>query len=113
MGAYAEAFNRDRWRIYKCEERLRAINLGGNEHLVELNEAHHVVQESDDQGAVDMFGNPTFRGNVFRYNFWHHIGSGVACGQGGIRLDDAISGVLMYGKPPSLRELARWIRTKS
>jgi aspartate ammonia-lyase len=29
MGAYAEAFARDRWRIYKCEERLRIINLGG------------------------------------------------------------------------------------
>ncbi len=29
MSAYAEAFNRDRWRIYKCEERLRVINLGG------------------------------------------------------------------------------------
>jgi aspartate ammonia-lyase len=29
MAAYAEAFNRDRWRIYKCEERLRAVNLGG------------------------------------------------------------------------------------
>lgn len=29
MGAYAEAFNRDRWRIYKCEERLRVISLGG------------------------------------------------------------------------------------
>jgi aspartate ammonia-lyase len=29
MGAYAEALNRDRWRIYKCEERLRVINLGG------------------------------------------------------------------------------------
>lgn len=29
MGAYAEAFNRDRWRVYKCEERLRVINLGG------------------------------------------------------------------------------------
>ena len=29
MGAYAEAFARDRWRIYKCEERLRVINLGG------------------------------------------------------------------------------------
>ena len=25
----AVAFNRDRWRIYKCEERLRVINLGG------------------------------------------------------------------------------------
>ena len=29
MGAYAEAFNRDRWRMYKCEERLRVVNLGG------------------------------------------------------------------------------------
>ncbi len=29
MSAYAEAFNRDRWRVYKCEERLRVINLGG------------------------------------------------------------------------------------
>ena len=29
MSAYAEAFSRDRWRIYKCEERLRVINLGG------------------------------------------------------------------------------------
>lgn len=29
MGAYAEAFNRDRWRIYQCTERLRVVNLGG------------------------------------------------------------------------------------
>ncbi|MBP7935098.1 MAG: aspartate ammonia-lyase [Phycisphaerae bacterium] len=29
MSAYAEAFARDRWRIYKCEERLRVVNLGG------------------------------------------------------------------------------------
>ena len=29
MGAYAEALNRDRWRIYKCVERLRVVNLGG------------------------------------------------------------------------------------
>jgi aspartate ammonia-lyase len=29
MSAYAEAFNRDRWRLYKCEERLRVVNLGG------------------------------------------------------------------------------------
>jgi aspartate ammonia-lyase len=29
FGAYAEALNRDRWRIYKCEERLRLVNLGG------------------------------------------------------------------------------------
>ena len=29
MSAYAEAIARDRWRIYKCEERLRTVNLGG------------------------------------------------------------------------------------
>ncbi len=29
MAAYAEAVARDRWRIYKCEERLRVVNLGG------------------------------------------------------------------------------------
>ncbi len=29
MSAYAEALARDRWRLYKCEERLRVVNLGG------------------------------------------------------------------------------------
>ena len=27
--AFAEAFARDRWRSFKCEERLRVVNLGG------------------------------------------------------------------------------------
>ncbi|HOZ48193.1 MAG TPA: right-handed parallel beta-helix repeat-containing protein [Candidatus Hydrogenedentes bacterium] len=80
-----------------------AIRLGGNEHVVELNEIHHVVQESDDQGGADMWGNATYRGNVYRYNYWHHIGNQVnpheepGCGQAGIRLDDAISGTRIYG----------------
>ncbi len=29
MAAYAQALARDRWRIYKCQERLRVVNLGG------------------------------------------------------------------------------------
>ena len=29
FGAYAEAISRDRWRLYKIEERLRRINIGG------------------------------------------------------------------------------------
>ncbi|HLO66825.1 MAG TPA: aspartate ammonia-lyase [Holophaga sp.] len=29
MGAFAEALNRDRWRLAKAEERLRVVNLGG------------------------------------------------------------------------------------
>lgn len=29
FSAYSEAIARDRWRIYKCEERLRVVNIGG------------------------------------------------------------------------------------
>ena len=29
FAAFAEAFARDRWRTFKCEERLRIVNLGG------------------------------------------------------------------------------------
>ncbi|MGN0416344.1 lyase family protein [Anaerostipes faecalis] len=29
FGCYAQAISRDRWRIYKVEERLRQVNLGG------------------------------------------------------------------------------------
>jgi aspartate ammonia-lyase len=29
FGAWAEAFARDRWRVFKCKERLRVVNLGG------------------------------------------------------------------------------------
>jgi hypothetical protein len=83
--------------------RSSAMRVGGNDHLVEYNEVYNAVTESDDQGGVDMFGNATFRGNVFRYNYWHHIGNwrGVGdhpkCGQAGIRLDDAICGTRIYG----------------
>ena len=34
------------------------MRIEGNDHLVELNVIRNVVQESDDQGGIDMFGNP-------------------------------------------------------
>ena len=80
-----------------------ALRLNGNDHLVERNEVTRVVLESDDQGGVDMWGNATFRGNVFRNNYFHHLGNWAGTnetllhGQAGIRLDDAISGVLVEG----------------
>ncbi|MGO9111084.1 MAG: right-handed parallel beta-helix repeat-containing protein [Thermoguttaceae bacterium] len=83
--------------------RSSAIRLGGNNHTVEYNEVYNVVTESDDQGGIDMWGNTTYRGNVFRYNYWHHIGNwrgtgeAPACGQCAIRLDDAICGTLIQG----------------
>lgn len=83
--------------------RSSAIRLDGNDHLVEHNEICRAVLESDDQGAVDMWGDATYRGNVYRFNYFHHIGSRwgprqeVALGQAGIRLDDAISATLLHG----------------
>jgi hypothetical protein len=80
-----------------------AMRVGGNDHLVELNEVHDVVLESDDQGGADMYGDPTYRGNVFRHNYWHHLGDWKQrgeeshTGQAGVRLDDAISGVMVQG----------------
>jgi hypothetical protein len=74
------------------------MRVNGNDHLVEFNEVYRVAMETDDQGGLDMWGDPTYRGNVIRYNYWHDIGPGnVHCGRAGVRLDDAICGVLVYG----------------
>ncbi|RMF86718.1 MAG: right-handed parallel beta-helix repeat-containing protein, partial [Planctomycetota bacterium] len=75
-----------------------AMRVEGYDQTIEFNEVHSVVWESDDQAGIDIYGNAAYRGNVIRYNFWHHIGSGRnVAGQAGIRLDDFISGTLMYG----------------
>jgi hypothetical protein len=74
-----------------------AMRIEGNDHLIELNEIRHVVEESDDQGGIDMFGNPLYRGVVIRWNRWSDIRGGTECGAAGIRLDDMISGVTIYG----------------
>lgn len=78
-----------------------AMRIEGNDHLIEWNKVHSMVQESDDQGAMEMFGNPTYRGVVFRHNLFHQVGkTGTeksVHGQAAIRFDDAISGMLVYG----------------
>jgi hypothetical protein len=74
-----------------------AMRIEGNDHLIELNVIQHVVQESDDQGGLDMFGNPLYRGVVIRWNRWSDITGGTHCGAAGVRLDDMISGVTVHG----------------
>ncbi len=75
-----------------------AMRIEGNDHLIEYNRVDHVVRESDDQGGIDMWCNPSYRGVTIRFNHWQDIGGGEApCGQAGIRFDDAISGMVVYG----------------
>jgi hypothetical protein len=77
------------------------MRIEGNDHVIEFNEVRDAVQESDDQGAMELFRNATYRGVVFRYNRFTDIGKTgdevAVHGQAGIRLDDAISGVQIYG----------------
>jgi hypothetical protein len=51
-----------------------AIFLHGNDHIIEYNNLHHVAMEVDDMGALYYGRNPSERGNIVRYNYFHHIG---------------------------------------
>jgi hypothetical protein len=75
------------------------MRIEGNDHVVERNRIHDVVLESDDQGAIDLWGDPSYRRCIFRHNTFKDIGGAgaTACGRAGIRLDDAISGMFIYG----------------
>ena len=74
------------------------LRIEGDLHLISLNEFHHLVLEFDDQAAIDMWGDPTYRGNKIVGNYFHDIGSGHnVAGQSGIRLDDAISSTQIMG----------------
>ena len=78
-----------------------AMRIEGNDHVIEFNDVHSVVRESDDQGAMELFLNATYRGVVFRHNRFRNVGKtgaeAAVHGQAAIRLDDAISGILVYG----------------
>jgi len=73
-----------------------AILLRGNEHTIEYNEIHHAVMAGNDMGAFYMGRDPTERGNVIRYNYWHDLAAlpGTFC----LYLDDAGGdGTKVYG----------------
>jgi hypothetical protein len=50
------------------------VMLHGNNHTIEYNNFHHLVMDSDDMGALYFGRNPSERGQIVRYNYFHHIG---------------------------------------
>ncbi len=74
-----------------------AILLGGNEHLIEFNEIHHVCLEAGDVGAFYMGRDWTQRGNVIRHNYFHDIADSGLHGSRGVYLDDCTSGAAVVG----------------
>jgi hypothetical protein len=55
-----------------------AIHFAGNDHLIERNEIHHMVLETDDSGAIYIGRDWTARGHIVRYNYFHHCGNEFA-----------------------------------
>lgn len=74
-----------------------AIQLGGNDHLVEFNEIHSVCTDTGDVGAFYTGRDWTARGTVIRHNYWHHIAGPGRLGAMGIYLDDQASGFTIFG----------------
>jgi len=65
-------------KIANCEiynAPMMAIWLHGNEHVIEYSEFHDVVSDMHDQGAIYYGRNPSERGNVIQYNYFHDLGN--------------------------------------
>lgn len=75
----------------------QAIGMGTNDSVFEYNIVHHVCLTGDDCGALYKGRNPSMRGNVIRYNFWHDIGSPRGHGCAAIYFDDGDGGEKVIG----------------
>lgn len=75
----------------------QAVAFGGNDHVIELNEMHHVCQESNDAGAIYAGRDWTMRGTVIRHNFMHHVSGFQDRGCVGVYLDDMFCGTEIRG----------------
>jgi hypothetical protein len=85
-------------RIAHCEiydAPSMAILLHGNNHLVEYNNIYRVAMTVDDMGALYYGRNPSERGDVVRYNYFHQIGG--AHRTNSIYHDDGACGMKVYG----------------
>ncbi len=86
-------------RVSHCEvynSDYQGIFVRGNDHLFEYNEVHHVTMNSNDTSPWYIGRDPSDRGNVLRYNYFHDCGN-VKRMTMGIYCDDSSTDVLVYG----------------
>ena len=74
-----------------------AILHGGNDNIIEYNETHHVLLETNDAGAFYTGRNPSHQGNIIRYNYFHDIGREFGHGSNSVYIDDGSCGFLVFG----------------
>ncbi len=86
-------------RIAHCEiynSDWQGIFVYGNEHVFEYNHIHHVTLNSDDTSPWYIGRNPSSRGHIVRYNYFHDCGSANRMNMG-IYCDDSSTGVTVEG----------------
>lgn len=74
-----------------------AISYEGNDHVFEYNEMHDLCLEMSDVGVIGCGTDWTFRGNVIRHNFVHHIPKRPYPGTIGVYLDNCASSAEISG----------------
>jgi len=73
------------------------LRYSGNDHVIELNEACRLCWETGDVGVFYSGRDWTFRGNVVRHNFIHHIDAPGHVGSMAVYLDDSHSSTRICG----------------
>lgn len=74
-----------------------AVAIAGNDHLFEYNLVYDVCTASDDASGLYKGRNPSCRGNMIRYNFWHDVGSPMGHGTAAVYFDDGDGGDTVLG----------------
>lgn len=86
-------------KISHCEiynSDWQGIYVHGNEHIFEYNNIHHVTLNSDDTSPWYIGRDPSDRGNIVRYNYFHHCGNPNRMNMG-IYCDDSSTDVYVFG----------------
>jgi hypothetical protein len=74
-----------------------AISYEGNDHIFEFNNMHDLCLEQSDVGVIGCGTDWTYRGNVIRYNFIHHIPERPYPGVIGAYFDNCVSSAEVFG----------------
>jgi hypothetical protein len=74
-----------------------AVAFSGNDHCLEYNEVYDIAQETGDVGAFYIGRDWTERGNLIRFNYFHHLNGPGLYGVNAVYLDDFASGTTLYG----------------
>ncbi|WP_303318313.1 right-handed parallel beta-helix repeat-containing protein [Flavivirga abyssicola] len=80
--------------IYNSD--FQAIFTVGPEHIFEYNNIHHVVMHSDDVSVWYTGRDPSDRGQIIRYNYFHDCGNKERMNMG-IYCDDSSGGISVFG----------------